>query len=37
MTYIVEPGDTIMSIAKKFNVNEDDLIKENNLESQILN
>lgn len=33
MTYIVEPGDNIMSIAKKFNVNEADLIKENNLEN----
>lgn len=32
-TYIVEPGDNIGSIAKKFNVKVIDLIKENNLEN----
>lgn len=33
MTYIVEPGDNIASIAKKFNVNVIDLVRENNLEN----
>ena len=33
MTYIVEVGDTIQSIARKFNVLLEDLIKENNLEN----
>jgi len=33
MTYIVEVGDTIQSIAKKFKVSLDSLIKENNLEN----
>lgn len=32
-TYIVEPGDNIASIAKKFNVKVADLVKENNLEN----
>ena len=32
-TYIVEPGDNIASIAKKFNVKVVDLVKENNLEN----
>lgn len=32
-TYIVEPGDNIISIANKFNVNVIDLVKENNLEN----
>ena len=32
-TYIVEPGDNIASIAKKFNVNVIDLVRENNLEN----
>lgn len=31
--YIVEPGDNIASIAKKFNVKVVDLVKENNLEN----
>lgn len=33
MTYIVEVGDTIQSIARKFNVLLEDLIRENNLEN----
>lgn len=33
MTYIVQMGDTIQSIANKFNVNASDLIKENNLQN----
>lgn len=33
MTYIVEPGDDIASIAKKFHVKVVDLVKENNLET----
>lgn len=33
MTYIVEVGDTIQSIARKFEVSIDDLVKENNLEN----
>lgn len=32
-TYIVEPGDNIASIAKKFNVKVIDLVKENHLEN----
>ena len=32
-TYIVEPGDNIISIAKKLNVNVSDLVKENNLDN----
>ena len=31
MTYIVQVGDTIQSIADRFNVRKEDLIKENNL------
>ena len=33
ITYIVEPGDNIVTIAKKFNVKVVDLVKENNLEN----
>ena len=33
MTYIVEVGDTIQSIADKFKVNREDLIKENDLQN----
>lgn len=33
MTYIVEIGDTIQSIADKFNVNVSDLIRENDLQN----
>lgn len=33
MTYIVEVGDTIKSIANKFNVQVDDLVKENDLQN----
>lgn len=33
MTYIVEVGDTIQSIARKFEVSLEDLVKENNLEN----
>ena len=32
-TYIVEPGDNIISIAKKLNINVSDLVKENNLDN----
>lgn len=32
-TYIVEPGDNIISIAKKLNVSVSDLVKENNLDN----
>lgn len=33
MTYIVEVGDTIKSIANKFNVQVEDLVKENDLQN----
>lgn len=33
MTYIVQVGDTIQSIADKFNVNASDLIRENDLQN----
>lgn len=33
MTYIVEPGDTITSIAEKFKIRVEDLIRENNLQN----
>ena len=33
MTYIVQPGDTITSIAQKFKIRIEDLIRENNLEN----
>lgn len=33
MTYIVEAGDTIKSIANKFNVKVENLVKENNLQN----
>lgn len=32
-TYIVQPGDNIISIAKKLNVNVSDLVRENNLDN----
>lgn len=32
-TYIVQPGDSIISIAKKLNVNVSDLVRENNLDN----
>lgn len=36
MNYIVKKGDTLYSISKEYNVDVDDLIKENNLTSNIL-
>ena len=35
-TYIVKPGDTLYKIARLFNVSLDDLIKSNNLNSNVL-
>ncbi len=37
MTYVVQPGDSLYSIARRFNMTVTDIIRQNNLRSSLLN